>query len=322
MATFVTNRDSGSLTNEEGHMRFPMQIWEGEVLQGMQVIQNASPNMTVTITKGDINVPYGDYSYGAWSDGDTTAITVAAADAINPRIDRVVAYIDRVLTFTDEDINNPGCLKFKVVSGTPNSSPVEPNGTVVQTAVGVGNPWSELAQLSVPANATDIVTARITDKRTFIKSLALANGTWPIGSIYMNAEDNTNPNTLLGFGTWVEFGGGRVPVGLDAGQAEFNSIGETGGAKTHTLTNSELPTHAHTGSTSVNGHHAHGINWVGTSGGGPGLVDSMRARSSNYQYTTGAGEHAHSFTTDPYGGNQPHNNLQPYVVVYMWKRVS
>ena len=196
MGTFVTNRDSDSLTDEEGHMRFPMQIWEGEILHGLKVVQDVTPDMTVTITKGDVRVPYGDYSYGAWSDDDTVGVVVETSDTVNPRIDRVVAYIDRTMTFTGSDINNPGALKFEVVAGTPNVSPSAPNDTVVQTAIGVGNPFVELARISVPANSTDVVTSRISDTRTFIKSLALANGTWPIGSIYINATDSTNPTPL------------------------------------------------------------------------------------------------------------------------------
>ena len=64
---------------------------------------------------------------------------------------------------------------------------------------------------------------------------------YPVGSIYINASVATNPATLLGFGTWAAFGAGRVMVGLDAGQTEFDTAEETGGAKTHTLTTGELP---------------------------------------------------------------------------------
>jgi hypothetical protein len=322
MASYATNRDGNSLTNEEGHMRFPMQIWEGNVLTGLQVTQNSTPNMTVTITKGDARVPYNDYSYGAWTSSSTTGIAVTAADTVNPRLDRVVAYIDRTMTFTGADINNPGIFKFKAVAGTPAASPNTPNNSVVQASVGVGNPYIDLAELSVPANATDVVTSRITDTRTFIKSLALANGTWPVGSVYINASDDTNPNTLLGFGTWVAFGAGRVPVGIDASQTEFDSIGETGGAKTHTLTNSEVPSHNHSGSTSTNGNHNHGISYVGTSGGGYGWRDASNARSSGFAYTSTDGNHSHSFSTNYSGGGGSHNNLQPYVVVYMWRRTA
>ena len=54
-------------------------------------------------------------------------------------------------------------------------------------------------------------------------TIATLANIYPVGSIYMNASDSTNPATLLGFGTWVAFGAGRVPVGIDAGQTEFDT---------------------------------------------------------------------------------------------------
>jgi hypothetical protein len=58
---------------------------------------------------------------------------------------------------------------------------------------------------------------------------------YPVGSIYINAAVTTNPATLLGFGTWVAFGTGKMMVGYDASDTDFDALQETGGAKTHTL---------------------------------------------------------------------------------------
>ena len=120
---------------------------------------------------------------------------------------------------------------------------------------------------------------------------------YPVGTIYINAADSTNPGTLFGFGTWEAFGAGRVPVGIDASQTEFDTIGETGGAKTHTLTTGEMPAHSHNVSTGDTGP------------GGGSLV---------YRATSGAFPQATSST----GSGEAHNNLQPYIVVYMWKRTA
>jgi microcystin-dependent protein len=68
---------------------------------------------------------------------------------------------------------------------------------------------------------------------------------YPVGSIYIN-NTAADPNVFMGFGTWVAFGSGRVLVGLDSGQAEFDTLDKTGGAKTHTLTTAEIPSHNHT----------------------------------------------------------------------------
>lgn len=68
---------------------------------------------------------------------------------------------------------------------------------------------------------------------------------FPVGAVFL-AVVSTNPATLLGYGTWAAFGAGRMLVGLDAADADFDTAEETGGAKTHTLTVAEMPAHTHT----------------------------------------------------------------------------
>lgn len=101
---------------------------------------------------------------------------------------------------------------------------------------------------------------------------------------------------------------GRVPVGLDSTQTEFDTRGETGGAKTHTLTTAQLPSHTH----SIPAHK-HDINRATTqaaSGTGGGYeVDGAGATA--YTET----ENAPADTTGSTGGGDAHNNLQPYLVV-------
>lgn len=130
---------------------------------------------------------------------------------------------------------------------------------------------------------------------------------YPVGSIYLNATDGTNPATLLGFGTWTAFGAGRVPVGIDISQVEFDTAGETGGAKTHTLTTAEMPAHAHRMSLEF------GTN-ANLNSGPPGQYNQIRANGSTYYTAAGQMENT--------GGGGAHNNLQPYVVVYMWRRTA
>ena len=70
---------------------------------------------------------------------------------------------------------------------------------------------------------------------------------YPVGTIYQNATVSTNPATLLGFGTWVAIGTGKVLVGVASGDDDFGTLGQTGGSKTHTLTTDEMPAHKHGG---------------------------------------------------------------------------
>jgi hypothetical protein len=120
---------------------------------------------------------------------------------------------------------------------------------------------------------------------------------YPVGSIYTNAIDDTNPGTLLGFGTWTAFGAGKVMVGLDSGDGDFNTAEETGGEKTHTLTVDEMPAHAHT----------------------IGYFQKMDWGSYNNTSQLTPGTNSSSGSA---GGDSAHNNLQPYIVVYMWKRTA
>ena len=135
---------------------------------------------------------------------------------------------------------------------------------------------------------------------------------YPVGSIYMNASNSNNPSTLLGFGTWAAFGAGRVPVGIDSGDTDFDTAEETGGAKTHTLDLDEMPSHRHGG-----------IYPAGSAGSFTQGFDVDNATSGNTlseeKFTTYTGGDK---TDGTQGTTQAHNNLQPYIVVHMWKRTA
>ena len=135
---------------------------------------------------------------------------------------------------------------------------------------------------------------------------------WPVGSIFLSTV-STNPAQLLGFGTWAAFGAGRVLVGLDAGQTEFDTVEETGGAKTVALATGEMPVHGH----GVNDPgHTHNVEVGGASastGIATGNATSQEARV--LANTTG-------ISIQNAGSGQAHNNLQPYIVCYFWKRTA
>lgn len=212
--------------------------------------------------------------------------------------------------------------------------------------------------------------------------------------------ENINPSTYLGFGTWVLWGSGRVPVGVDTSQTEFNTVEKTGGEKSHKLTVSEIPSHTHTFTANSHTHtlnnhthtvpahshrlnsHTHSVNitsgssgahehyglfysdgrtiamirasgdttgvgmqWQGdakiygstsintgntgihnhTVSGTTGASNGSTANSSSL--TTGTSNVNTSSTTitgsnSSIGGNGSHNNLQPYITCYMWKRTA
>lgn len=147
---------------------------------------------------------------------------------------------------------------------------------------------------------------------------------WPVGSVYINATDNTNPATLLGFGTWAAFGAGRVPVGK-ADEGTFASAGTEVGAETVTLSEANMPAHNHTGTTDGVGNHTHIAPSVAIASGSTNkltLSGSAQQITWGNLETWGSGAHSHTFTTSTKGSGTAHNNIQPSVVVYMWKRTG
>lgn len=125
---------------------------------------------------------------------------------------------------------------------------------------------------------------------------------FPVGSIFISAV-STDPATLLGYGTWSAFGAGRVLVGIDAGQTEFDTNGETGGAKTTTLTTTELPAHTHQ---ILRERSA-------TTGG----ATTQIARTADTSSTVDT-----NVNTESTGSGGAFSRLPPYIVVYIWKRDS
>lgn len=148
----------------------------------------------------------------------------------------------------------------------------------------------------------------LTEQIKELKLQVAAPSQIPVGMVVTIDGDNSNPAVLFGYGTWQVFGQGRVIVGVGnttdtAGQTKAFNAGETGGEFDHKLTPSEMPLHAHTG----------GL--IGKSGGVPYDIEgypSQAPKNDNYKTTN----------TGSAGGDQAHNNIQPYVVCYMWKRVS
>ena len=115
---------------------------------------------------------------------------------------------------------------------------------------------------------------------------------YPVGSIYISVN-STNPSNYFG-GTWERIKGRFL---LAADDTTYK-LGDTGGSATHTLTIDEMP------------KHRHDINYGLTAGG-----DGSGFRFSN---TTGKGSYFMGYV----GGGKAHNNMPPYLAVYIWKRVA
>lgn len=126
------------------------------------------------------------------------------------------------------------------------------------------------------------------------------NQFYPIGSIYQSTAP-TNPATFMG-GVWERFGNGRVLVGVDETDADFNVANKQGGEKTHTLTVAEIPAHEHR-------------QFITANNGNFGVRRDWSSDGSSSIYDQG-------INTGATGGDKPHNNLQPYITIYRWRRTA
>lgn len=135
----------------------------------------------------------------------------------------------------------------------------------------------------------------------------------PVGSVLIMAT-TSDPNASYPGTTWVVFATGRTLVGYSAAEAEFNTIGETGGEKTHTLSTAELPAHQHK------------VPITNVNGGGSTLAASYgatyEATSSRAEDPSASGDSTLRYLSSNTGGGGAHNNLQPYIVVQFWRRTA
>ena len=184
---------------------------------------------------------------------------------------------------------------------------------------------------------------------------------FPVGAIFI-AVVSTNPATLLGYGTWSAFGAGKILVGLDAGDIDFDTAEETGGAKTKTIAQANLP-NISTGAGSAHGHtqdaHTHTQNSHNhtqdahvhtqqrnnvTTGANSGWTTAFDTSSSSPQADSGTGTGSTTATnqaatatnqnatatnqnesthTHSLGGSGTALNvMNPYIVCYFWKRTA
>jgi microcystin-dependent protein len=151
---------------------------------------------------------------------------------------------------------------------------------------------------------------------------------YPVGAVFISTVA-TDPAELLGFGTWAAFGAGRVLVGFDGTQPEFDADGKTGGAKTHTLTVAEMPSHTHAQDAHNHTQNAHAhvqrVNSATTGGTAGYTPDTSTNNGVNSGYSTAdatAVNNPATATNQSTGGGGAHNNLPPYLVCRFWVRTA
>jgi len=167
---------------------------------------------------------------------------------------------------------------------------------------------TDVAQLAGSATQDfSATTATSGTNTTQVATTAFVNAAlekmYPVGSIFTTVTAYANSAAVvaaIGGTTWTSFGAGKVLVGVDSSDTDFDTVEETGGSKTHTLSTPEIPSHNHSLSPSISGGS-------GTDGN-PNIISGG---SSTGAVSIGAT-----------GGGLPHNNVQPYITVHMWKRTA
>jgi len=225
-------------------------------------------NESALIAKGSLGIGSVDNT----TDADKPVSTAQQAE-IDTKQDTITAGTG--LSFSGATLNAEVTQSSPALTGTP-TAPTAGSGT----------------------DTTQIATTAFVQQE-FTK--ANINGhAYPVGSVYTSIV-STNPATLLGVGTWAAFGAGRVLVGLDSGDTDFDTAEETGGSKTHTLTESEMPSHTHT--TEI-------------------VRSSLSGSTASFGPFNSAASPSNSYTSSATGSGSAHNNVQPYIVVYFWKRTA
>lgn len=235
--------------------------------------------------------------------GSPISVTVPTASATNPRIDLVVAYVNKPATVSTTDVDNPGACGFIIVPGTAASSPVAPNDAAIRAAITADGGTGTTAYYAV---ITQITTAAAT---TTITANMLAVGSraglrvdsiYPVGSIYMSVNA-INPGAIFG-GTWAQI---KDTFLLSAG--DTYAAGNTGGSATHTHDAGSLQAD------------------VGNYGGRIYMRKQGTAVFSTTSYIAGAseGDDVVSATGSNVSGTTGDGStMPPYLVVYMWQRTA
>jgi len=187
----------------------------------------------------------------------------------------------------------------KIISGGDFNTEFSAVQTAVNSKADLNGSASESFSATTAAadtNTTQVATTAFVETAT--SAANIADAVYPVGAIFTTVTAYANSAavvTAIGGTTWVAFGAGKVLVGLDAADADFDTIEETGGSKTHTLTTAEMPAHTHTYNE-------------------PATIDNKQGGGdSNYVSKS-------SIASGSTGGGGAHNNVQPYITVYFWKR--
>jgi len=224
---------------------------------------------------------------------------------------------------------------LKIVKGTEINTEFVNISTAIATKADLASPTFTGTPAAPTASSGTSTTQLATTAFVAAAVTASLAAAYPVGTIY-TAVVSTNPGTLLGFGTWTAFGTGRVLVGIDTNDAGLATVEQTGGSK-----NAINVSHTHTATSTVTDEgHSHGLMAADTTGITRGVSESTSRNvqggdsTTNRGYKTTAPTGSENLveskttgitvatTNSTEGSSGTNANMQPYIVVYMWKRTA
>ena len=200
---------------------------------------------------------------------------------------------------------------LKIVKGTEINTEFANIAIAVATKADLASP-TFTGTPAAPTASSGTSTTQIATTAFVAAGLQTA---YPVGSIYLSTV-STNPNTLFGFGTWTNFGAGRMLISQNA----TYTAGSTGGSATTTLSTTNLPSHSHTLTTNTTGitisHDAQQNNGGNQLAGGGGTTVNPTAA------TITVNDSGHTHTVGNTGSGTAVTTISPYIAVYMWQRTA
>ena len=174
-------------------------------------------------------------------------------------------------------------------------------------------PQTTIVQTTGQAVNSVMSQKAVTD--AILTAQTIFNMIWPVGSIYFSVN-NVNPADLFG-GTWIAWGSGRVPVGVDSTQTEFDTVSKTGGNKTHS--------HPLSGAGGV-AFRKYGNQFIQGRITSAGIMPGEEPSGTQLWYTPGNSDTPNTSPNYPgiglYGNTDNSSTLSPYITCYMWKRTA
>lgn len=344
------NNISSSITLQNGSYPLATQINDGLMSKEDKIKLD-----NVNLNSEENQNTFSNISVGATiisADQETDTLTLKSGQNINLSANNLDDSITIAFTGTVDNANNAIKSKQDYLGQNIHETYIKNiQGNNNKLTIVKGNDVSSIINIDNVPNAIKATQDSRGQKidTTYIKNISVSDNTltiykgdgsatnldiisfdqiYPIGAIYMSTV-STNPATLFKIGNWEALPAGRVLLAQGTSTWGVNySAGSTGGEDKHTLTVSESAPHNHTGNATTSGStHTHALTMQAShgksgNGGVPRFSDGDMWSPYKTQNLSAAGEHSHAITINNSGGGQAHNNMQPYLSVYMWKRIS